>query len=528
MLTYLKENIYKLMAVISLLYICHLEDKFNSYGGFNFIEGVGHKSYFFFFDTVQGVSILFYLIWPFFIDPNEYDKRSVILFTLRRTIEIVSLSIVINATLLICSCYGFFEQPDTVIVSLGGLIRIDSYAITSKLIVLVFSLFFLFLAYAYFKKTNTFLVVEFPACASFSILCLANMSFVHDFFLFFLVMEAVAFVTILFTILNFSKLSVEGAIKYFIMNSLAAGLFLMGCLMIYSVCMSTNYFVLHELISVKIGEKGSNLASPNFILGLGAILIVVSVIFKLGGYPFNLYVPDVYESSPTFVVFFLSVVVKVTFFLYLIRLLSYVFFDLSFFCSVVLALSAVSSILIGSIGGLIQGNIKRLFGYASVNQIGFLLAGLSALTYISIKATVFYFFIYISAASIFLFVISSSYNESAGRSIQFFSELKSLYNLSAMSTMAIPLHLVFIFSVFSMCGLPPLAGFFGKYFLMFGILKDGSFIMVFFILLGSAISAFYYLKFVFQLVSYDSTIGPDLSNDVYSFEDGYDLKLNAD
>jgi hypothetical protein len=121
MLTYLKENIYKLMAVISLLYICHLEDKFNSYGGFNFIEGVGHKSYFFFFDTVQGVSILFYLIWPFFIDPNEYDKRSVILFTLRRTIEIVSLSIVINATLPICSCYWFFEQLDAdVVVSLGG------------------------------------------------------------------------------------------------------------------------------------------------------------------------------------------------------------------------------------------------------------------------------------------------------------------------------------------------------------------------------------------------------------------------
>ncbi|MBD5655378.1 MAG: hypothetical protein IAI50_09365, partial [Candidatus Eremiobacteraeota bacterium] len=387
--------------------------------------------------------------------------------------------------------------------------------------------FFLFLAFSYFKRTKTFLVVEFPACASFSILCLSNLAFIHDFFLFFLVMEAVAFITILFTILNFSKLSVEGSVKYFIMNSLAAGLFLMGCLMIYSVCMSTNFLVLHELLSAKFSEAGSKPVGTTLILGLGSIFIIISVIFKLGGYPFNAYVPDVYESSPTFVIFFLSVLVKGTFFLYLIRLLAFVFCDLSFFCSVVLALSSVSSILIGAVGGLTQNNIKRLFGYASVNQLGFLLAGLSFSNYFSFKVTIFYFFVYILVASIFLFVISSSYNESAGRSIQFFSELKSLPILSSGVSSMIPLHFIFLFSVFSMCGLPPLAGFFAKYFLMFEILKGGAFSMVFFILLGSAISAFYYLKLVFQLVSYGPTSGPDHSNDKFFFESGYELEKTS-
>jgi NADH-quinone oxidoreductase subunit N len=235
-------------------------------------------------------------------------------------------------------------------------------------------------------------------------------------------------------------------------------------------------------------------------------------------------VPDVYESSPTFVVFFLSVVVKGTFFLYLIKLLAYVFFDLNFFCSVILALSGVSSILIGSVGGLVQGNIKRLFGYASVNQLGFLLIGLSISNYISFKITIFYFFIYIIVASTFLFTVSSSYNDSAGRSIQFFSELKSLPKLSNEVSSTVPLHFIFLFSVFSMCGLPPLAGFFAKYFLMFEVLSDGSFSMVVFILIGSAISAFYYLKLAFQLVSYGGTVGPDHSNDKYSFEGGYQLK----
>ena len=484
---------------------------------------MSHNLYFFFFDQVQGVSILFYLIWPFFIDPNEYDKRVVILFTLERTIEIVFLSLLTNLAIFFFSCYGFFEQPDTIIISLGGLARIDTYAIVSKLVVLVLSLFFLFLAYSYFKRTKTFLVVEFPACASFSILCLSNMAFVHDFFLFFLVMEAVAFVTVLFTILNFSKLSVEGAVKYFIMNSLAAGLFLMGCLMIYSVCMSTNFLVLHELISLKFSGGASRLVSPNLILGLGAAFIVMSVIFKLGGYPFNTYVPDVYEASPTFVVFFLSVLVKGTFFLFLVRLLAYTLFDLSFFCSIVLAVSAVSSILIGCAGGLFQNNIKRLFGYASVNQLGFLLAGLSVSNYFSFKVTMFYFFIYILVASIFLFVISSSYNESVGRSIQYLSELKSLPIISSEAPSLIPLHFIFVFSVFSMCGLPPLAGFFAKYFLMFEIMKGDSFSMVFFILLGSALSAFYYLKLVFQLVSYGTTSTPDHSNDKFSFEAGYEV-----
>ena len=376
MLDILKKHVYKLLALTSVVFILAFEDDSRNLGGFYFIEGVSHNLYFFFFDQVQAVSILFYLIWPFFVDPNEYDKRTVILFTLERTMEIVFLNLVTNLAIFFFSCYGFFEQPDTIIISLGGLISIDTYAVVSKLFVLVLSLFFLFLAYSYFKRTKTFLVVEFPACASFSILCLSNMAFVHDFFLFFLVMEAVAFVTVLFTILNFSKLSVEGAVKYFIMNSLAAGLFLMGCLMIYSVCMSTNFLVLHEFISLKFSGGAAKLASPNLILGLGAAFIIISVIFKLGGYPFNMYVPDVYESSPTFVIFFLSVLVKGTFFLYLIRLLAYVLFDLNFFCSIVLALSAVSSILIGCAGGLIQNNIKRLFGYASVNQLGFLLAGL--------------------------------------------------------------------------------------------------------------------------------------------------------
>jgi len=95
--------------------------------------------------------------------------------------------------------------------------------------------------------------------------------------------------------------------------------------------MSTNFLVLHEIFSLKFSGAAVKLSSPNLILGVGAAFIVISVIFKLGGYPFNMYVPDVYESSPTFVIFFLSILVKSTFFLYLIRLLVYVFFDLSFF-----------------------------------------------------------------------------------------------------------------------------------------------------------------------------------------------------
>ena len=517
MLNIIKENLYKLLAFVSVLSVLILEDSTWSGGGYHFVEGVNSNLYFFFFDQVQGVSIFFYLIWPFFIDPKEYDKRVVVLFILERTMETVFLSIIVNLALFFFSCYDFFGQPDTVIVTLGGLIRIDTYAVFSKIVVLILSLLFLFLSYSYFKRTKTFIVVEFPACASFSILCLSNLAFVHDFFLFFLVMESVAFITVLFTILNFSKLSVEGSIKYFIMSALAAGLFLMGCLMIYSVCMSTNFLILHELISVKFARGGASLASPILILGLGSILIVISVIFKLGGYPFNAYVPDVYESSPTFVIFFLSVLVKGAFFLYLIRLLAHVFFDLSFFCFIVLALTAVSSMMIGAIGGLIQNNIKRLFGYASVNQLGLLLAGLSVSNYFSFKVTIFYFFIYILVSSLFLFVISLSYNESIGRSIQYLSELKSIPNLAHEVSTTVPLHFIFIFSVFSMCGLPPLAGFFAKYFLMFEILKGGSFSMIFFILLGSALSAFYYLKLVFQLVSYDSGLPVLLTTAMTSF-----------
>jgi NADH-quinone oxidoreductase subunit N len=197
------------------------------------------------------------------------------------------------------------------------------------------------------------------------------------------------------------------------------------------------------------------------------------------------------------------------------------------FCTVSLVVSSISSIVIGCVGGLFQNNIKRLFGYASVNQLGFLLAGLSVSNYFSFRVTIFYFFIYILVASTFLFTISLSYNESTSRTVEFLNELKNLVVISEGVSTEVPLHIIFLVSVFSMCGLPPLAGFFAKYFLMFEVLKGGYFSMVFFILLGSALSAFYYLKLIFQLVSYDSGFEKsDLSNDYYVFEPGYEFSTS--
>jgi len=94
----------------------------------------------------------------------------------------------------------------------------------------------------------------------------------------------------------------------------------------------------------------------------------------------------------------------------------------------------------------------------------------------------------------FLFVISSAYNESADRSIQYLSELKSVPVLSFKAPSIFPLHFIFLFSVFSMCGLPPLAGFFSKYFLMFEIMKGGSFSMVFFYFIGERFKCFLLFK----------------------------------
>jgi NADH-quinone oxidoreductase subunit N len=109
------------------------------------------------------------------------------------------------------------------------------------------------------------------------------------------------------------------------------------------------------------------------------------------------------------------------------------------------------------------------------------------------------------------------------RSIQYLSELKSLPVLSHEAPSTIPLHFIFLFSVFSMCGLPPLAGFFAKYFLMFEIMKGDSFLMIFFILLGSALSAFYYLKMIFQLIGYGAVSEPDHSKDKFTFDAGYEI-----
>jgi NADH-quinone oxidoreductase subunit N len=243
--------------------------------------------------------------------------------------------------------------------------------------------------------------------------------------------------------------------------------------------------------------------STNFTFTLGAFFIVLALFFKLGGYPFHVYVPDVYQASPFITIFFLSVLTKTSFLLVLVKILI-LFMPHIKSLSYILYISAIGSLVSGCFGALLQTDVKRFIGYTSINQLGFLLSVLSVWSETSVSTLFIYLFIYLSSFIPFIIILSQIYNVSAtneaSQELNNFSHFRVLLNNSDLN-----LSILLALFIFSMMGLPPLLGFFGKYFLFFEILKSKFYFLFAFTLFISVLSSFYYLVFFSQLFFFDAS-----------------------
>ena len=289
--------------------------------------------------------------------------------------------------------------------------------------------------------------------------------------------------------------SSEAAMKYFVLGALASGMLLYGMSMIYGVTGSLN---INEISNTLL--QG---AANHNVLTLGLVFIVAGLAFKFGAVPFQMWVPDVYQGSPTSITLLIGSVPKFAAFAITIRLLAQGLQGLATDWQDMLLIMAILSIAIGNFAAIAQTNLKRMLAYSTISHIGFLLFGLMSGNLNGYASSMFYITAYVLmtlAGFGMILLLSRQGFES--------ENLEDLKGLNQRSPWAAFLMLI---TMFSMAGVPPTIGFYAKFTVLQAALQAGYLWAVVFAVLMAAIGAFYYLRIV-KLMYFDAPKDQTLIN----------------
>lgn len=308
-------------------------------------------------------------------------------------------------------------------------------------------------------------------------------------------------VYILATIYRNSESSTSAGLNYFLLGGLSSAVLLLGTAIIYSYTGLTQFDSLFILIQVNESNTNSN------IIVCGVLLIGVGFLFKIGSAPLHNWAPDVYDGVPTVVSSWLTTIPKISILIFILILQSglqgnceaiiYYIGDLSInIWKEILLIASLISLIIGTVAGLSQYKIKRLFAYSTISHVGFLLFTLSINTEESMNSFLFYLIQYsVTNANLFLILLGFGYilnkdSKSNSIDIQFIHQLKGQFTTNPILTISISVCL------FSIAGIPPLIGFFGKQMILYTSMIEGYYYISLVSILVSVISATYYLKIV--------------------------------
>lgn len=273
----------------------------------------------------------------------------------------------------------------------------------------------------------------------------------------------------------------EAALKYLLFGSVASGVMLYGMSLIFGLTGTT------DLLGIKDAVSASAL---NHLLLLAMVLLMVGFAFKISAAPFHMWAPDVYTGAPTPVTAFLTVGPKALGFAVLLRVLMTAFTPFIFYWSAILAALAALTMTFGNVIAVSQTNIKRLLAYSSIAQAGYILMGAVAATQIGLSGVLIYIVAYaFTNLGAFVVVIIAANHFGT-------EDIESYAGLAKRSPfLAAALTVFFI----SLAGIPPLAGFIGKFYVFAGIIQGHFYALAVIAALNSAVAAFYYFKVVKQM-----------------------------
>ena len=359
----------------------------------------------------------------------------------------------------------------------------DSFSKFIKLMILI-SCIFILNSSQLFIKENKINFFEYPIIILISILGMFIMVSSNDLILFYLGLELQSLsLYILASIDRDNIRSSESGLKYFILSALSSGLLLYGCSLIYGFCGSTNFDIIAQELN------------PNNTGGIFAmVFILVGLAFKISAVPFHMWTPDVYEGSPTSITNFFAVVPKIAGFAVLIRFMQVPFSNIILEWQTILVFISLASMILGAVAAIGQNNIKRLIAYSSIGHIGYALAGVATGSISGYNSSIVYLFIYVVMSiglfsCVFLMKKDGVYTEK----IQDLSGISKKHPLIAIS---------FLIILFSLAGIPPLGGFFAKFYVFMAVIESEMYLLAIMGLLTTVISAFYYLRII-KIIYFD-------------------------
>lgn len=363
----------------------------------------------------------------------------------------------------------------------GGMFVMDSLAWFFKGFFLV-AMFFVFAMTQQFFKALTRRRNEFYLLLWLAFLGMCLVASSADFLVLFIAIEIMTISLYVMTAyLKSDKHSLEAGMKYLILGALASGFLLFGICFLYGVTHSTRFEAIQGYVS-------THAVDPMILFAF--VLILSAVGFKIAAVPFHLWVPDVYQGAPTPVTALLSVGSKAAGFVILIRLFFGIFSSWHGQWHVVLAVLSAITMCYGNLGAMFQTNIKRLLGYSSIGHAGYLLMGAAAGSALGASAINFYLlgYLFTNLAAflvIILFFIAAKSDE-----------IKDYAGLSQRSGLLAGVLLV---ALVSLAGVPPMAGFFGKFTLLMVTVQSGLLWLAFVAVVNIVISLYYYLMVVQRL-----------------------------
>ncbi len=397
----------------------------------------------------------------------------------------------VGATALtMCVAFMVFSTQVVDVNAFNNMMHLDAFVKYGKILITFSSVLILILA---FSEKRQF---EFPVLIMLSTSGMMFMISASSLLTLYISLELMSLPSYIMAAFdkNRSK-STEAGMKYFILGSIASGLFLLGTSFIYGFTGSIGFDSIYDYY-ISLSAYGEATAMPIGFL-IGVIFIIVAFAFKISAVPFHMWAPDVYQGSPTIVTTFFASAPKAAGLIILIRLLLDPFAELYVQWQQVLLVIAVASMFVGSFGALVQYNFKRLLAYSSIGHIGFILSGVVTAENEGVQGVLIYLAIYLSMTIATFACLLMLRKEN--------KPIEDIYDLAGLSKSCPNTSLALTILMLSMAGVPPMAGFFAKFYVLIPLIKAEMYGLAVTFVIASVISAFYYLKII-KIIYFDTEV----------------------
>ena len=371
----------------------------------------------------------------------------------------------------------------------GGAFVSDPFARLMKLLTLAGSVVTLVMSVG-FARQERFDKFEYPVLVVLSTLGMLLMVSANDMLALYLGLELQSLALYVIAAINRDSVrSTEAGLKYFVLGALSSGMLLYGISLVYGYTGNTGFDAIAAAMSGAERPVG---------LVFGLVFVLAGLVFKISAVPFHMWTPDVYEGAPTPVTAFFAAAPKMAAMALIVRVTMGAFEPAAADWQQIVVFVSIASMVLGAFAAIGQRNIKRLMAYSSIGHMGYALVGLAANSEAGVRGVVIYMLIYlVMTLGTFAFILAMRRKE---------GNVESIDDLSGLSSTNPVMATILTLLMFSLAGIPPLAGFFGKWYVFLAAMDAGLYTLAVIGVLASVVGAYYYIRII-KIMWFDESAG---------------------